>query len=386
MKQLPFLIVLLISMVVYPHTNILAADLGQMKQITAVRWYDHSSDTSAPAQLRLVLDQTGAVTYNTFVLSNPSRLVVDLNGAWINASMPRLVSVNNEMVRQVRVNQNKPNVVRVVLDIKDGMQADEFRIFTLPEDVSNGKPSRLVLDFGRLQALPEITAGVGSKPISAEPVVTLPPPPPASPFPDPKPIKFFEQPGLANKVIVLDPGHGGSDSGAIGPGKTMEKNVTLAISQEVKKLLEKSGATVLMTRTGDYDVYGPKATDTQELQARADVANEANANLFVSIHINAFNQADVNGTGTYYYPKTTGDVRLANFIHDGMVEQIKLRDRGKIPARFYVLKHTDMPAALVEVAFISNPMEEKLLNDPKFLKKAAQGIYDGFARYFTPGE
>jgi N-acetylmuramoyl-L-alanine amidase len=377
MKRIPFLIFLIISLLVFPNTKSTAADLGKMKQVTAVRWYDHISDASAPAQLRMVLDQTGPVTYNTFVLTNPSRLVVDLNGAWINASMPRSLSVDNEMVHKVRVNQNQPNVVRVVLDIKEGMRADDFRIFSLPEDVSNGKPYRLVLDFGRLQSLSEVSAGAGSKP---GPVA------PTSPFPNPKPIKFFEQPGLANKVIVLDPGHGGSDCGAVGPGRTQEKNVTLAISQEVKKLLEKSGTTVLMTRTGDNDVYGPEATAAQELQARADVGNTAAADLFVSIHINAFNQANVNGTSTYYYPKTTGDVRLASFLQDGMVGQMNLLDRGKIPARFYVLKHTDMPAALVEVAFISNPNEEKLLNNPKFLKKVAQGIYDGLARYFTPGE
>lgn len=381
MKRVSFLVLLLlISMFIWPITNGAAADLGQLKQITAVRWYDHTNDASAPSQLRLVIDQTGPVTYNTFVLSNPNRLVVDLNGAWINSAMPRLMAIDNEMVRQVRTSQNQANVVRIVLDVKEGIRADEFRIFTLQEDNLNEKPWRLVLDFGRLKNTSEIPTDVNTTPI------LTPPPPPSPPFPEPKPITFFEQPGIKNKTIVLDPGHGGSDCGAVGPGKTQEKNITLAISQEVRKLLEKSGANVLMTRTRDVDVAGSQVSAAQELQARADVANKANANLFVSVHINAFNKPDASGTATYYYPKTTGDVRLAAFLQDGIIEQIKLQDRGEFPARFYVLKHTEMPAALVEVAFVSNPAEEKMLNDPKFINKAARGIYDGLVKYFTPGE
>lgn len=378
MKRLPFLIFLMISMLIYPMQSGAAADLKQMKQITAVRWYDHESDANAPAQLRLVIDQTGPVTYNTFVLTNPSRMVIDLNGAWIHASMPRQLAVDNEMVRQIRINQNQKDIVRIVLDVKEGMRTDEFRVFTLPEDPANGKPNRLVLDFGRLKS----PAVAPADPVTPQP----PPPPPAPPFPEPKVIKYFDEPGLAKKVIVLDPGHGGSDCGAIGPTKTLEKNVTLAITQEVRKLLEKSGTKVYMTRTGDNDVYGPQATAAQELQARADVANTKDADLFVSIHINAFTNPSAGGTSTYYYPKTTGDIRLADMLQNGLSGQIKLQDRGEHPARFYVLKNTEMPAALVEVAFISNPNEEKLLNDNKFIKKAALGIYEGLAKYFTPGE
>jgi N-acetylmuramoyl-L-alanine amidase len=122
------------------------------------------------------------------------------------------------------------------------------------------------------------------------------------------------------------------------------------------------------------------------LQARIDVANKAEANLFVSVHINAFTNPTAKGTSTYYYPKTTGDIRLARLIQAGMVGQIRLQDRGQFPARFYVLKHAEMPAALLEVAFVSNPAEEKQLNDAKFIKKAALGIYNGIAAYFTPAE
>jgi N-acetylmuramoyl-L-alanine amidase len=399
MKRLPFLAFLIGCFLLFPIAT-QAAELGHLRQITALRWYSHNNNINAPAKLRLVIDEAGPVTYNTFVLTNPTRLVLDLNGAWVHTSMPKVYTVDDDMVRQVRISQNQPNTVRIVLEVKEGMQADEFRIFPLKEDTETGKPWRLVLDFGQLKPLAEDS----SDPAKPQPVPSgditvpvisggqvgkappLPEPLPLQPFPNPKPIKFFDEPGLENKIIVLDPGHGGSDPGAVGYNRTMEKNATLAISQEVRRLLEKQGAIVVMTRTTDQDVYGPNATAPQELKARVDVAKKAKANLFVSIHINSFSNREADGTATYYYPKTTGDVRLASFIQDGLVNQISLKDRGEYPARFYVLKNLVMPAALVEVAFISNPNEEKLLNDPKFIKKAAAGIADGIAKYFTPAE
>jgi N-acetylmuramoyl-L-alanine amidase len=385
MKRISILIWVLVVLLAFPTITVAAAELNQLKQITGVRWYNHGDDINAAAQLRLVIDEEGPVTYNTFVLINPTRLVLDLNGTWIHSSLPQTYAIENDMVRQVRISQNQPNIVRIVLDIKEGMQADEYRISTIKEDPTNGNPWRLVLDFGQLKPVPDnLTDANSSKPVVNAPA-TQPALPPTA-FPDPKPIKFYDAPGLQDKVIVLDPGHGGSDSGAIGAGKTTEKNLALTISQEVRKLLEKSGAKVVMTRTEDRDVYQPNATAAQELQARADIANKAGANLFVSVHINSFTSPDANGTAIYYYPKTTGDIRLARFVHDGMIQQMGLFDRGNIPARFYVLKHTDMPAVLAEVAFVSNPAEEKLLNDPNFRKKAALGIYNGIAKYFTPAE
>lgn len=380
MNRISFLVWILVGLLIFPAVAS-AADLGQLKQITSVRWYDHNNEANPPAQLRLVVEGTGPVTYNSFILTNPTRLVVDLNGTWIHSSMPRNYTVNNEMVRRVRISQNKTNTVRLVLDIKEGIRADEYRIFSLKEDAANGKPWRMVLDFGQLKPLEDVANNNSQQPATGSPAE---PPQPA--FPEPIPIKFYDEPGLKGKIITLDPGHGGSDSGAVGPRRTMEKNVTLAISQEVRGLLENSGAKVIMTRTGDRDVYGPNATAAQELQARVDVAARARADLFVSIHIDAFSNPQANGTSTYYYPKTTGDIRLARFIQDEMVEQMGLADRGKIPGRLYVLRKSAMPAALAEVAFISNPNEERLLNDTNYIKKAALGIYNGIAKYFTPAE
>jgi N-acetylmuramoyl-L-alanine amidase len=191
--------------------------------------------------------------------------------------------------------------------------------------------------------------------------------------------------GLKGRKIVLDPGHGGSDSGAIGPTGVMEKSVTLRIANELKRLLVKEGAEVYMTRNADIEVSKKraKATDIEELQARCDVANEKKADIFVSIHMDSFTSSAARGTTGYYY--SLGDKRsrqLADKIRAGIIDQIGTQSRGTQSCNFYVVKHTDMPATLVEVAFISNETEEKLMDSEEGIRKAAQGIADGIADYF----
>jgi len=191
--------------------------------------------------------------------------------------------------------------------------------------------------------------------------------------------------GLKGRKIVLDPGHGGSDSGAIGPTGVMEKSVTLRVANEVRRLLVKEGATVYMTREADIEVSPKraKATDIEELQARCDVANEVNADIFISIHMDSFTNRAAKGTTGYYY--SLGDKRsrvLADKIRSGVIDQIGTQSRGTQSCNFYVVKHTDMPATLLEVAFISNEQEEKLLDSEDGVRKAAQGIVDGIADYF----
>ena len=184
---------------------------------------------------------------------------------------------------------------------------------------------------------------------------------------------------LKNKVIVVDPGHGGSDTGAIGPHNVAEKDVTLTIARDLRKLLSDAGAKVIMTRTSDRDVAYDGASDSEELQARVDMANQANADLFISIHADASVES-VNGTATYFYPGSNDS--LANLVQSNMVSQLKLYDRGFQPNDYYVLKYTTMPSILTEAAFISNSKEEKLLMNPGFDKKIAVGIYNGVKKYF----
>ena len=191
---------------------------------------------------------------------------------------------------------------------------------------------------------------------------------------------------LSGKKIVIDPGHGGNDAGAIGPTGVMEKNVTLNVALELKRLLEAEGAQVIMTRETDRTVSskGAAASDIEELGARCDVANRIGADIFISIHADSFTRPEARGTTGYYYSKsTTGrGQKLADCIRRNLIEQLGTPSRGTQPCNFYVVKHTDMPATLIELGFISNKEEEKLLDSAEGVRKAAQGILDGIEDYF----
>ena len=190
---------------------------------------------------------------------------------------------------------------------------------------------------------------------------------------------------LRGKKIVIDPGHGGNDAGAIGPTGVMEKNVTLKVALELKKLLEAEGAQVTMTRDGDTTVSpkGAKASDIEELGARCDVANRIGADIFISIHADSFTRPEARGTTGYYYSKGSGrGQKLADCIRRNLVEQLGTPSRGTQPCNFYVVKNTDMPATLIELGFISNKEEEKLLDSKEGVQRAAQGILDGIEDYF----
>jgi N-acetylmuramoyl-L-alanine amidase len=190
---------------------------------------------------------------------------------------------------------------------------------------------------------------------------------------------------LKGKTIVIDPGHGGSDPGAIGKSGLAEKDVTLAISTELRKLLEAKNAVVILTRTTDRDVHSRQASDAQELQSRVNIANKASADVFVSVHIDSFVDSTAKGTTTYFAPQSVRGELLASKMQQSLVEQINLPDRGFRENNFYVLKHATMPAVLAEVAFISNPSEEAKLQQPDFIKKAAYGLFTGLTRFFSIG-
>ena len=188
---------------------------------------------------------------------------------------------------------------------------------------------------------------------------------------------------VKNKIITIDPGHGGSDSGAVGPNGYTEKEGAFAISQKVASILNQSGAKVVMTRDSDVDVYGPNASARNELQARVDVGNNANSDIFVSIHCNAFVNPAANGTQTFYYGSSYQGQRLAQNIQEKMIEANGLRDRGISTCNFYVVKHSYMPAVLIETAFITNYDEEALLSDDEWQTTMAKAIAEGINEYFS---
>ena len=179
-----------------------------------------------------------------------------------------------------------------------------------------------------------------------------------------------------SKIVVIDAGHGGSDSGAVGNG-LVEKNLTLDITKYVKSYLDSS----------DIKAYYTRLEDTYPtLQERCDLANEIEADLFVSVHINSFTSSSANGTETYYSLSNNSNSYssyLASRVQVNMVNELNTRNRGVKTAGFYVLNNTNMPAILAEVAFISNASDANILKQETNKKKAGRAVYTGIVEYFN---
>jgi N-acetylmuramoyl-L-alanine amidase len=172
-------------------------------------------------------------------------------------------------------------------------------------------------------------------------------------------------------VVVVDPGHGGRDPGAVGIGGIYESDIVLDISQQVASLLEEQGIQAILTREDDREV---------DLAPRVSLAESINANLFVSIHANAISMSrpDVNGIETYYYD--TG-AALAASIHNSLINATGMNDRGVRQARFYVLTRTSMPAVLVEVGFVTGQEDAARLSNSAVRSQIAAAIAQGILRY-----
>ena len=327
--------------------------------------------------IRIVVDSEHLVSYQQNILANPTRIVLDVRNAWIAPAVKKNISVDSSLVSRVRVAQFNPTTVRIVVETTVGKGA--WKIFPL----NGGKP-RIVMDFGTPSPRPpaKIPAPQEKRPVPVQPSQTG-----EDEEDDRGQIDrdIDAITGMRGRKIAIDPGHGGSDSGAIGPTGVMEKSVTLRVSRELKRLLEAEGAQVILTRTGDTETSskGANATSVEELEARCEIANRADADIFLSIHADAFTNPEVKGTTVYHYTKgSEQSKRLADSVRTALVDAIGTVDRGTQTSNFYVVKHTDMPAILVEISFISNPDEEKMMNSPEGIKKIAQGIADGIADYF----
>ena len=185
-------------------------------------------------------------------------------------------------------------------------------------------------------------------------------------------------PGSNPRLIVIDPGHGGSDTGSMHNG-LVEKDLTLDIALRLRTLLVARGWTVKMTHDTDRDVFGPNASDVDELQARVDVANNAGARMFLSIHANASTSTVPNGTTSYWYKPQ--DRSLADAIQHRLIPLLGTKDDGVVRERFYVIRRTTMPATLIETAFLSNADDAAKLRSPAFRQEIALGIADGIKDY-----
>lgn len=375
---------------------------------------------------RITLEHDGIPKTSHFTLHNPERLVVELEGIELNQAVKELVAkiqTNDPYVKKARVGQPRAHVVRIVFDLREPVKP---QVFTLKP--VNQYRHRLVLDlYPQTQADP-IAALIRK---SEQEKTENPAPPAATPAAAapkaPSPVAVAKPPANTPKLqinrmvtIVLDPGHGGEDPGAIGHRGSKEKNVVLAIARRLKSRIEQEANTrVVMTRNGDYFV---------PLHTRVEKARQAQADLFISIHADAFIEPRANGSSVFvlsekgasstsarWLAKRENDADLigginiksqnrqvASVLLDlSTSAQIKdsmrlgsavLGEIGNInrlhknnveQAGFAVLKAPDIPSILVETAFISNPQEEVRLNDPNHQQNLAEAIMSGIRKYFT---
>lgn len=358
---------------------------------------------SGEAYTRVALYTSGPVTFEERASAQssspqrPAQIILTLRSCVVNPRMDPHLKTTDPFLEGVRARQGENNTTEVILDARS---LERYRIFTLTD------PHRVIIDVQGSRPAPT------EAPTPAELPSRVAKPPPESP----RMPSLARQLGLEVKRIVIDPGHGGKDKGAVGASGVYEKTVTLAVALELKKVLESQlGCQVILTRSTDK--YVP-------LEARAAMANASKADLFISIHTNAHPDPRYYGTETYFldFSKDQESARVAAFenatstkkisdlekiLHDllmntkikessqlakmvqtHMVKRLKVggpyedvRDLGVKQAPFWVLLGAEMPCILVETAFITNPREESRLQDKGFRRLMAEGMASGIGAY-----
>ncbi|GAA0503773.1 N-acetylmuramoyl-L-alanine amidase CwlD [Salinibacillus aidingensis] len=194
---------------------------------------------------------------------------------------------------------------------------------------------------------------------------------------------------LSGKVIVLDPGHGGVDGGAVGEDDSQEKDIALSTVKYLRDYLQEAGALVYLTREGDYDLAaegtnGYSKRKAEDIRKRVQFVKDKNPDMFISVHLNAIPQTKWSGAQTFYHPSVKKNEHLAKFIQSEIRRNLENTTRkAQSVDNIYILKHTDQPSALVEIGFLSNPHERDLLKTDDYQQKMAASIYEGVLRYIT---
>lgn len=191
---------------------------------------------------------------------------------------------------------------------------------------------------------------------------------------------------VANKVVVVDPGHGGPDGGGVGSSGVLEKQITLDFGKKVARYLSQAGSAVILTRESDTDLSSPgkslRERKVEDLQNRVKLAKENRAAAYLSIHTNSFG-TQWSGAQVFYSADSKESEALAKCIQSEITRIIGNTDRKAKTLSPYILRELDMPAVIVEVGFLSNPKEEKLLLDEHYQDKMAYAIYAGTVKYFA---
>ena len=426
---------------------------GRLLTVSDVRYWE------GPDYVRIVIMVDDEAKFEAARLSHPDRIVMDLPGTHLGQSLKgKSFPMSNGFLRDVRVAQFKPDVSRVVLDVS---KLDDYSVFTLPN------PFRVIIDLhGTAKPLlartvhpstpasesaSSMTPQSSQEPEAAETIRPAAPDAPpsartatrpesresaadsdeggASPSPPAGIVEGHAQPspqtsvgsntltralGLKIARIVIDPGHGGHDTGTIGPEGVEEKNVVLDVGLRLRKLIQqRMGSEVVMTRSDDTFI---------PLEERTAIANQRGADLFISIHANASRDKSARGIEVYYLNFTSDPNSLEVAARENatsqesvyqlqsLIKKIALSekieessefardvdqsldratastgneqpDRGLKKAPFVVLIGANMPSILAEISFLTNPRDERLLSKSTYRQQIAEGLYQGLARY-----
>jgi len=379
---------------------------------------------------RVTLENDTDLKTTHFVIKDPERLVVDIEGIELNPTLKELVAKiqsNDPYIRQVRVGQNRPNVVRLVFDLKEEINPQVFTLAPI-----GGYQHRLIFDLYPVNPPDPIAALIMKGEWSREQPED-PQPPVAEIKPESKPALTEESAAKESKepkeqktqpltrmvTIALDPGHGGEDPGAIGRSGSREKDVVLSIAKRLKaKIEEQPNMRVMLTRDGDYFV---------PLHVRVQKARKVQADLFVSIHADAWVEPTARGSSVFVLSEkgatstaarwlankenaadliggvniksqdrqlarvlldlsTTAQINDSLKVGKAVLSELgginRLHKRDVEQAGFAVLKAPDIPSILIETAFISNPEEEAKLTDDAYQNQMAAAILNGIRKYF----
>lgn len=197
---------------------------------------------------------------------------------------------------------------------------------------------------------------------------------------------------ITSKTIIVDAGHGGIDPGAMTDDQSVkEKDVNLKIAKKVKELIEASGAVVILTRNDDTSLYTEEAGKTirqkynENLKNRKKIIEQSSADMFVSIHLNKFQQSKYYGAQTFYPYGKEDDEKLATYIQNELKRVVDTTNNRQIKPRddIYLIKDNKIPSTLIECGFLSNDKEAKLLNDEEYQDQIAWAIYVGIQKYFS---
>ncbi len=389
---------------------------------------------------RVTIESKQPIQHKLLNLDNPDRLVLDLDHVTLNATLNEVagkISANDPYIKGVRVARFKPGTVRLVFDLKTRVKPETFALAPVGEYAH-----RLVLDVYPLEPPDPLLAFLKRRetppepppaPAVAAPAVAAPAPsptpetgppqviaksdPPAAPKPAPR---TAQPPSQRPITIVIDAGHGGEDPGARGHRGTLEKHITLAIAQKLKERIDSEpNMRAVLTRDGDFFI---------PLHMRVEKARRVRADLFVSVHADAFIKPSAHGSSVFalsergatsaaarwlakqendadliggvnlgikdpYLKQTLLDLSQTASINDSLkLGKAVLAEMGGInklhknyveQAGFAVLKAPDIPSILIETAFISNPEEEKKLKNPGYQNQMADAIFTGIKRYFS---